>query len=307
MEFERRFRSEKACRDYVARIRWAKGFTCPRCSHRQGWQTARGHWRCGKCMVDSSPTAGTTFHGSHLPLRVWFRAIWWVTNQKSGASALGLQRMLGLGSYRTAWTCLHKLRRAMVRPGRDSLSGKVEVDEIPVGGVEKENTGHAWRNGKGKAIVAVAVAKNGEGIARIRLKRIPGTAIADLNRFIKSAVTPGSEVITDGWHGYNDLKEIGYIHHPTTLRGKGQQASKAVLPGVNKVASLLKRWLLGMHHGAVSKKHLDYYLDEFTFRFNRRMSASRGMLFHRLIQHAVLLDRIAYETIINSNSVDQGA
>ena len=304
MEFERCFRSEKACRDYLAKIRWGKGFTCPRCGHTQGWQTARNHWRCGKCQVDSSPTSGTIFHGSHLSLRIWFRAVWWVTNQKSGASALGLQRMLGLGSYRTAWTCLHKLRRAMIRPGRDSLSGTVEVDEIPVGGVEKENSGHAWRNGRGKAIVAVAVAKNREGIARIRLKRIPGTAITDLSRFVKSAVAPGSEVITDGWHGYNGLKEIGYIHHPTTLRGKGQQASKAVLPGVNKVASLLKRWLLGMHHGAVSKKHLDYYLDEFTFRFNRRMSASRGMLFHRLIQQAVQLDHTPYETIINSSSVD---
>ena len=307
MEFERRFRSEKTCRDYLARIRWGNGFICPRCGHTQGWQTVRNHWRCGRCLADSSPTSGTIFHGSHLSLRVWFRAIWWVTNQKTGASALSLQRMLGLGSYRTAWTCLHKLRRAMVRPGRDSLSGKVEVDEIPLGGVEKENSGHAWRDGKGKAIVAVAVERRGEIITRIRLKHISGTSIAQLNSFVKAVVILGSEVITDGWHGYNGLKEIGYIHHPTTLRGKGKQASKAILPGVNKVASLIKRWLLGIHHGGVSKKHLSYYLDEFTFRFNRRMSASRGMLFWRLIQQAVLIDHTSYKSLINADSVERSA
>jgi transposase-like protein len=307
MEFERRFRSEKACRDYLAKIRWGHGFTCPRCTHMQGWQTARNHWRCGKCQVDSSPTSGTIFHGSHLSLRIWFRAIWWVTNQKSGASALGLQQMLGLGSYRTAWTCLHKLRRAMVRPGRDSLSGKVEVDEIPLGGIEKENSGHAWRDGRGKAIVAIAVERYGERIARIRLKRIAGTTIAHLSSFVKAAVMPGSEVITDGWHGYNGLKEIGYIHQPMTLRGMGQQASKALLPGVNRVASLLKRWLLGIHQGRVSKKYLGYYLDEFTFRFNRRTSSSRGMLFYRLIEQAVLIDHVPYRNLVNSNSVEQSA
>lgn len=145
MEFERRFRTERACQDYLAALRWPKTFFCPRCKHGRGWTVRRGFRRCGNCRRDVSPMAGTIFHRSHIPLRVWFRAVWWVTNQKSGVSALGLQRALGLGSYRTAWTCLHKLRRAMVRPGREPLNGKIEIDEVAVGGLKE------GKHGKGGA------------------------------------------------------------------------------------------------------------------------------------------------------------
>ena len=242
--------------------------------------------------------AGTIFHRSHIPLRLWFRMIWWVTNQKSGVSALGLQRLLGLGSYETAWSCLHKLRRAMVRPGRELLSGKIEVDDVPVGGKGKGERAKAWRDGKTKSIVIVAAEVRGDGTGRIRLKHVPDTSGDSLCGFVKSVAAPGSEIVTDGWRGYWGLEDTNYIYSPTTLRGKGKQASNVVLRRVNRVASLLKRWLLGMHHGRVSKKHLGYYLDEFTFRFNRRLSAQRGMLFYRLIQQAVLIDPTSYSELI---------
>ena len=234
----------------------------------------------------TSVTAGTVFHRSHLPLRVWFRAMWWVTNQKSGMSALGLQRALGLGGYRTAWTCLQQLRRAMVRPGRERLTEEVEVDEIFVGGVEP---GKGKRHlGETKALVAVAAAVRGPGIGRIRLQRIPNASGASLGGFVQQVVDPGAVVITDGWTAYPGLADRGSTHRPRMVSGSGQTAS-ALLPRVHRVAALLKRWLLGIHQGAVSREHLDAYLDECTFRFNRRLSRHRGKLFYRLLQQAVVL------------------
>lgn len=299
MEFERWFRTERACRDYLIQLRWAKGFVCPRCSHTQAWRKHGGLFRCGKCRADISVTAGTIFAGSNLPLRVWFRAAWWITNQKSGVSALGLQRTLGLGSYKTAWGCLHKLRRAMVRPGREHLSGKIEVDEFIVGGYERRVVpARTWRGDTKKAIVVVAAEVRGEGTGRIRLKRVQDLLGSTLTGFVQSVVAPGSEIVADGWRGYNDLPEMGYAHQPTTLMNKGREASNVVLPRVHRVAALLKRWLLGIHQGRVSRKHLDYYLDEFAFRFNRRFSTQRGMLFYRLLQQAVAVGPVPYETVI---------
>ena len=186
----------------------------------------------------------------------------------------------------------------MVRPGRESLSGKIEVDDVPLGGKTRGNRGKAWRDGKTKAIVALAVEARGEGMGRIRLKHVPDSTGDSLCGFVKSVAAPGSEIITDAWRGYWGLEGTDYIYLPTKIRDKGKQASSMVLPRVNRVASLLKRWLLGMHQGKVSKKNLDYYLNEFTFRFNRRLSAQRGMLFYRLLQQAVLIDPTPYAKLI---------
>lgn len=297
LEFEHWFRTEEACRDYLVRLRWPNGVRCPRCGHDQTWATGRTLFRCGRCKVDIPITAGTIFHRSRLPLRVWFRAMWWVTNQKGGVSALGLQRLLGLGCYETAWICLHKLRRAMVRPGRDQLSGKIEIDEVAIGGAVKGNRGKAWRNGESKAIVVVAVEVRGKGMGRVRLKQVANTSGTALVGFVKDAAAAGSEIVTDGWGGYSGLKELGYNHCPTILDGKGKQASNAILPKVNRIAALLKRWLLGMHQGRVSRKQLGSYLDEFVFRFNRRTSPKRGMLFYRLAQQAVATQPSPYRAI----------
>ena len=238
---------------------------------------------CAVCGRQTSVTAGTILQGTRTPLPTWFRAMWWVTSQKTGASALGLQQVLGFGSYETAWTWLHKLRRAMVRPGRDRLTGTVEVDETLVGGVEEWARG---RQTEKKAMIAVAAEERGAGIGRIRLRRIPNATADSLQAFVQEAVAPGSVLHTDGLLSYDRLEKHGYRHRITFVKGR-QQSPSELLPRVHKVISLLKRWLLGTHQGAVSRAHLDYYLDEFTFRFNRRTARHRGKLFYRLVQQAV--------------------
>jgi transposase-like protein len=291
-EFEARFATEGACRIYLSRLRWPDGFRC-RCGEAKAWWTARGLWQCAACGTQTSVTAGTVFQDTRKPLRLWFHAMWWVTGQKTGASALGLQRLLGLGSYETAWTWLHKLRRAMVRPGRDRLSGRVEVDESFVGGVG----GARGRSTATKALIVIAAEEVGHGVGRIRLRRIPDGSADSLNTFVHEAIEPGSLVHTDGWHGYDGLKAAGYGHRVTKLRGRHDLASTC-LPRVHRVVSLLKRWLLGTHQGAVSAAHLDYYLDEFTFRFNRRTSRHRGHLFFRLAQQAVAVEPAPYRRLV---------
>jgi transposase-like protein len=242
----------------------------------------------------ASLTAGTIFQDTHLPLRLWFRAMWAITNQKSGMSALGLQRALGLGSYRTAWSCLHKLRRAMVRPGREALSGQVEVDETFIGGVEK---GGGARHLGSKALVVIAAEADGRGIGRIRMGQIPDSSAESLGGFVEKTVTPGAVLITDGWGAYPSLERLGYIHRPRNISASHRTAS-SLLPRVHRVAALLKRWMLGMHQGKISHKHLDYYLNEFTFRFNRRRSTHRGMLFYRLAQQTTVVGPAPYHRLI---------
>ena len=294
LEFKDRFRTEEHCRTYLAQLRWPQGFHCPRCGQSPAWRLQHGPFQCRGCNAIVSVTAGTMFHRSHLPLRVWFRAIWWITNQKSGLSALGLQRALGLGSYETAWTCLHKLRRAMVRPGREQLTGEVEVDEVFIGGVEK---GGGKRHVGTKALVAIAAEVKGPGIGRIRLRQIPDASSQSLEGFVQDTVAPGAVIITDGWTAYPGLERLGYVHRPRVIRTSGQTAS-TLLPRVHRVAALLKRWLLGIHQGRVSRDHLGEYLDEFTFRFNRRLSRHRGKLFYRLLQQAVVVDPVPYRRLV---------
>lgn len=295
LEFERRFSSEGACREYLFQMRWPNGFCCPRCGHRVGWHTGRDYYRCGLCDFQVSVTAGTVFQATKKPLQLWFRAMWYVTSQKQGISALGLKRVLGLGSYETAWIWLHKLRHAMVRPGRDRLSGTVEVDEIYIGGVKK---GKCGREAGGKALVLIAAEQDGSRIGRIRLHRVADASSASLLPAVQMSIEPGSVVRTDGWRGYSSLAAQGYWH--STVRKNGDVGDN-LLPLVNRVASLLKRWLTGTHHGAVGISHLDYYLDEYTFRFNRRKSNSRGKLFYRLVQQAVTIDPLPSDKIRGGN------
>jgi transposase-like protein len=293
-EFDARFGTEQACRDYLLRLRWPEGFACPRCRGRSAWTTNRDLLVCAGCQYPASLTAGTIFQDTRKPLTMWFRAIWWVTAQKNGASALGLQRILGLGSYVTAWTWLHKLRRAMVRPGRDRLSGRVEVDETYLGGLEE---GVRGRQTETKALVAGACEEDGKGIGRIRLRRIRDASAASVQAFVEEAIQPGSVVHTDGWEGYTGLEIKGYTHQVTVLK-RYRRSAVELLPRVHVVVSLLKRWLVGTHQGAVSLQHLDYYLDEFTFRFNRRKSRSRGKLFYRLLQQATAVGPAPYKAVV---------
>ena len=292
-EFEARFATEAACRAYLAHLRWPDGFRCPKCGGTTAWPVRAVLWQCAGCGRQTSVTAGTVFQDTRMPLTMWFRAMWWVTNSKAGTSALTLQHLLGLGSYQTAWAWLHKLRRAMVRPGRDRLSGSVEVDETFVGGLG----GAQGRSTATKALIVVAAEEVGRGIGRIRMRRIPNASAASLGAFVHEAIEPGSDVHTDGWHGYDPLKARGFGHRVTLLRGSPDLAA-AHLPRVHRVVSLLKRWLLGTHHGAVRHAHLDYYLDEFTFRFNRRRSRHRGLLFFRLVQQAAAVGPAPYARLV---------
>jgi transposase-like protein len=290
-EFESIFPTEAACREYLVRLRWPDGFRCPRCGHGKAWPLDRLLFECAGCGTQTSAIAGTIFQDTHKPLPLWFRAIWWVTSQKTGASALGLQRVLGLGSYQTAWAWLHKLRRAMVRPGRDPLTGRVEVDETYLGGVQPGKRG---RGAVGKALIVVAAQEDGPGIGRIRMRRVPNASAGSLQPFVVEAIAPGSVVHPDGWEGYTGLARHGYGHEITLRKG----GATALLPRVHRVVALLKRWLLGTHQGAVREAHLDDYLDEFTLRFNRRTSRYRGKLFFRLVQQAVAVEPSPYARMI---------
>lgn len=290
-EFRERFSTEEACIDYLIALRWPDGIECPACGSTHIRRTTRGLFECKSCSRQTSVTAGTLFHNTRKPLRLWLEAMWHITNQKYGANALGLQRILGLGSYHTAWKWLHKFRRAMVRPGRDSLSGVVEIDETYIGG---KSSGKRGRGASNKSLVAVAVedksqtSSTGKGIGRIRLKLIPDASAASLNAFIQEDIKQNSQIRTDGWNGYTKLSKLGYSHVVVASRE---------LNIAHLIISLLKRWLLGTYQGAVSSTNLSYYLDEFTFRFNRRTSQYRGKLFYRLVQQSLLSDPVSGQQI----------
>jgi len=278
VEFERRFTSDAACLEYMVQLRWGKSFTCPNCGGKEFWQMSKQLRLCRSCKHQSSVTAGTIFHRTRKPLSLWFKAMWHITNQKYGANALGLQRVLNIGSYQTAWEWLHKLRRAMIRPGRDMLSGIVHVDETYIGGKKEGKRG---RGAEGKVPVAIAVEDKMEnGIGRIRLAKLTDASADSLDNFLRQTVSHGSHIITDDWKGYANLED-NYSHEI-------RPSENLKLPHL--AASLLKRWLLGTYQGAARRSHLDYYLDEYTFRFNRRKSKFRGKLFYRLMQQALMVD-----------------
>ena len=299
LELEQRFSTEEACAEYLAALRWPDVWACPRCAGADAWLVRRHRRLCNHCRYEMSVTAGTIFQDSHLPLTIWFRTMWQMTSQKNGISALGLQRVLGLGSYKTAWAMLHKLRRAMVRAGRDRLDGVVEVDETYWGG---EETGAIGRRTELKAMIIVAAQEDGKGIGRIRLRSIPDVTRATLHGFIAQSVAPGSTVRTDGLPAYLGLD--GYVHDRQVQRR--QEEGEHVLPRVHRVISLLKRWLLGTHQGAIGQDHLNDYLDEFTFRFNRRTSTSRGKLFYRLAQQAVQTAPVTFATLVKPQPIASG-
>lgn len=294
------FADEKDCRSYLLKCRWPHGFKCAHCGWLgEPWTTARGYLHCQQCGSETSVTAGTIFDRTRMPLRTWYAAIWFMMSQKDGTSALGLQRVLGFGSYQTAWTWLHKMRRAMVRPDRERLSGKVEVDETYVGGFQPGDK--PGRGGVRRSVVVIAVeTQEPKGFGRVRMRRVADASGDSLVHFVSDVVEKGSEILTDGWKGYNRLTQLGYTHRPTAVSNSGDPAHVS-MPAVHRVAALLKRWLLGTHQGAVSAKHLDYYLDEYTFRFNRRSARSRGLLFYRLLQQAASTSPVSFCQIVEDD------
>jgi transposase-like protein len=303
-EFLDCFGSEEACLAYLERLRWPQGFVCPRCGAvGEPYRSSRGRLMCRSCSRQSTVTAGTIFDKTRTPLRVWLAAAWYVTNQKQGVSALGLQRVLGLASYQTAWTMLHRLRRAMVRPDRERLQGVVEVDETylsisdrdaPVPAAERK--GRKSHTYQVQVVIAVELLQP-KGFGRIRLRRIDNDSAEQVVPFVQACIEPGAQVCTDGSAAYLKLKDLGYEHQRTVMLGSDVPAHVS-MAGVHRVAALIKRWILGTHHGSVQPAHLDAYLEEFVFRFNRRTSASRGMLFYRLLQQAVVTEPVTYSDVI---------
>lgn len=266
LEFRRRFADEDACRLYLGRCRWPDGFRCPKCQHGEALELpTRLLWRCRACGHDTSVTAGTVLHRTRTPLTQWFWAAYLVATQTPGFSALQLQRQLGIGRYETAWVMLHKLRRAMVRPDRERLKEKVEVDETYIGGPEVGLKG--GRQLVDKALVVAAVEVRGRASGRVRLQVVPDASAPSLTGFVAANVEAGALVVTDGWGAYAPLRGMGYRHRPKTQGGPERAAT--ILPRVHRVFGNLQTWLRGTHHG-VGNHHLQAYLDEFTFRFNRR-------------------------------------
>jgi transposase-like protein len=289
------FPDDAACLDYLEWLRWPNGFVCPRCETPGHWRMGDGRFWCERCRQRMSVTAGTIFHGTRTPLTVWFAAAWYMSSAKNGVSAKTLHRLLGFGSYQTAWTMLHRFRAAMVRPGRDRLIGTVEVDEAFIGGIRPGKRG---RGAEGKTLVAVAVESlQPKGFGRCRLCVIPNTQAPTLRLFLLDCVMPGSVVVTDGLSPYPLAVGDDYLHDPHPVV-RSTDAPHVSLPGVHRVASLLKRWLLGTHQGAVEADHLQAYLNEFAFRFNRRRSEFRGLLFRRLLEQAVQVAPLSYRSLI---------
>lgn len=304
-EFLDWFPTEDACLSYLEKLRWPEGFVCPDCEQQaEPYRASRGRLMCRHCRHQASITAGTIFSKTRTPLRVWLSAAWYLTNQKQGVSALGLQRVLGLGSYQTVWSMLHRFRRAMVRPNRNKLSGQVEVDEtyLEMSDVSENDDNQGRKSNTNKALIVIAVEiLEPKGFGRIRLRRINKDSATYVIPFIRDEVAVGSHVCTDGSAAYRSLKTLGYTHERTVMLGSDVPAHTS-MAGVHRVASLIKRWMLGTHHGAIRPEQLDFYLDEFVFRFNRRSSRSRGMLFYRLLQQAVLTEQITYKEITTRKS-----
>ena len=288
------FPDDAACLDYLEWLRWPDGIRCPRCAGRDGWRLGNGRWECAVCGRQTSVTAGTIFHRTRTPLRLWFAAAWQMTSQKHGVSALGVQRSLGLGSYQTAWAMLHRYRVAMVRPGRERLSGHVEVDEAYVGGVESKRPGAQDRDQGDRRDRGGD--RESQGVRADPAQAHARCHAESLLPFIDDAVEPARPSTPTAGRRTGIWPDRGYEHERTVMRQQSDPAH-VVMPGVHRVASLLQRWLLGTHQGRVSPEHLDAYLNEFTFRFNRRHSRRRGLLFYRLLEQAVVAEPITYRSL----------
>ncbi|MDQ3612565.1 MAG: IS1595 family transposase [Actinomycetota bacterium] len=298
-ELQSWFATDADCRDYLEWLRWPNGYVCPDCGELGGWRLGDGRFRCAACRSCTSATAGTIFDRTRTPLTVWFTACWLFATQKDGISAQSLQRALEIGSYQTAWAMLHRLRSVLVRPDRERLTGTVEVDETFMGGEEPGLRGGRAKGKKSLVGVAVEV-REPKGLGRCRMAILTDASAASLHPFVTAHLEPGAIVVTDAWQGYAGLSELGYTRDRRSQRAARLRGDDpyGLLPGVHRIASLAKRWLLGTHQGSVDEAHLQSYLDEFVFRFNRRTSRSRGLVFHRVLHLAVGHQPVRYRDLI---------
>jgi predicted RNA-binding Zn-ribbon protein involved in translation (DUF1610 family) len=297
--FAKRFPDDLACALHLAAKRWPDGFVCPECGGVKAWELSskKFTWECAACGHQTSVTAGTVMHRSKVPLTVWFMAAHIVASHSNGISALQLQGQLGLGSYKTAWLLLHKLRRAMVAPGRDPLTGDVEVDEttIPCRTKDEPIAGGQGRSLIGKMVIVGGVELlEGNLPGRIRLAMVADYQGNTLKGFIVANAVRGSHVWTDGNPSYGGLADYG--HTPRTI---GNMAAHVLMPWIHRVFSNLKRWALGVYHG-LRRKHVQRYLDEFVFRWNRRHSYRTA--FDRLLGLTVRYPHMSYRMLVESHT-----
>ena len=294
-EFFNMFPDDKACLDYLIKLRWPTGYICEKCNqHSNPWRESRNRLACPLCRHKVTVTAGTAFEKTRTPLTVWFDSAWHVATAKNGMSAKTLERTIG-ASYHVAWMMLQRFRVAMVNSERTKLTGTVEVDETFIGGEE-----HGGKRGRGtdKNIIVIAVEiHEGKGFGRTRMRHIPDASGDSLIPFIQDCISTDAKLVTDGWRGYNKITKKGYTREIINLSDSDDFAH-VLMPGVHRLASLLKRWILGTHQGSVSDMHLQAYLEEYTFRFNRRKSNSRGFLFKRLVEHLILSGPIMETDIV---------
>lgn len=284
-KFVQTFHDDLACATFLEQLRWPDGFCCPACQTKTvPWRQSRSRLVCPSCRHQTSVTADTIFDKTRTPLTTWFDAAWHLTTAKSGLSAKTLEKTLGT-SYVTAWAILQRFRVAMVRSEREQLSGIVEVDETLIGGAKP---GGKRGRGTSKAVVVIAIEiMEPKGFGRVRMRHIVDASGASLVPFVCDVTVQGSTVHTDGWTGYNNLSSRGYDHE-ISIMSSSEDPAHVSMPGVHRIASLLKRWILGTHQGSIAPEHLQSYLEEFTFRFNRRNSKSRGLVFFRLMEQAII-------------------
>ena len=290
LDFQTMFYTEKQCREHLFKIKYPDGFVCPNCNNNEYWLTDRSLLHCKNCNHQTSLKSGTIMHGSKKSLKLWYLAFFFVSFQKSGINAKNLQTFIGLGSYQTAWAWLHKIRHSLRKKGRTKLNSCVEVDESFFGGV---TAGKRGRGAENKQLLVVGVEKAGKKIGRIRIEVIKDASADSLNAFIDTNIEKNTMIKTDGWRSYSQLTKNGYRHKVIK-----QKTEESILSSVHLVISQFKRWTLGLHQGLVKGKHLQYYLDEYIFRFNRRKSKSRGKVFIRTIEQAISFNAIPYWKII---------
>jgi hypothetical protein len=291
-EFLTFFPDEPACVRYLEHLSWPDGFVCSRCNRTgEPWRGSRRRLMCRSCGHETTVTAGTLFQGTRTPLRQWLAAVWHVTTADQGVSARRLQRALGLGSYETAWTILHRLRRAMVRSGRPRLEGVAEVGRTLLAArLARGAPAHTGDRGRRRprTVVAIAVEDRGSEPGRVRMQRLASTSDQHLVRFVAWAVEPRTVVRVEG---LRDAATLAKLDWPPG-------ASAPPFVHLREVERQLTRWLLGTHQGAVSSELLDWYLDEFTFRFNRRSARHRGLLFYRLVEEALVTPPQPYDAVV---------
>lgn len=291
-EFEDAFPDEASCRIFLIKLRWGGTPRCSRCDSESLWELSSGRFECSACGRQTSVTAGTPLHGTRKPLKMWFRAVWEMTTHKGGISAKDLQRIMGFGSYETAWSWLHKLRRCAFRRTREPLDGPVQVDDGYIGGRSRQQ----GRPNGTKALVFVAAEAHG----RVRLEHSPDLTIESVKAFVDRNLTTASEVTTDGWVSFSS-KSLGARPHRQHFQEKKRHFDVDPVQGAHFALSLFKRCWIGTYHGAISWKHLQFYLDEFEFRFNRRNTRGIGRIAARLFQSLVQYPPLTYASIVASN------